>query len=94
MRLIDADKLRHEIHCAYSDDLEILEHIDAQPTVQPQRIPGKWMPEFNGRFTGGAYWVSCSRCKRIVPDVRNGGWDFCPSCGADMREGQDETDRC
>ena len=35
MRLIDADKLRHEIHCAYSDDLEILEHIDAQPDAQP-----------------------------------------------------------
>lgn len=24
-RLIDADKLKHVIHCAYSDDLEILE---------------------------------------------------------------------
>lgn len=32
-RLIDADKLKHAIHCAYSDDLEILEKIDEQPTV-------------------------------------------------------------
>ena len=32
-RLIDADKLKHVIHCAYSDDLEILEKIDAQPTA-------------------------------------------------------------
>ena len=32
-RLIDADKLKHAIHCAYSDDLEILEKIDNQPTV-------------------------------------------------------------
>lgn len=32
-RLIDADALRQEIHCWYSDDLEILEHIDAQPTI-------------------------------------------------------------
>ena len=31
MRLIDADKLKHVIHCAYSDDLEILEKIDEQP---------------------------------------------------------------
>ena len=31
-RLIDADKLKHAIHCAYSDDLEILEKIDEQPT--------------------------------------------------------------
>lgn len=33
MRLIDADKLKHVIHCAYSDDLDILEKIDEQPTV-------------------------------------------------------------
>lgn len=32
-RLIDADKLKHVIHCAYSDDLEIIEKIDEQPTV-------------------------------------------------------------
>lgn len=33
MRLIDADKLKKEIHCSYSDDLEILEKIDDQPTI-------------------------------------------------------------
>ena len=33
MRLIDDDKLKHVIHCAYSDDLEILEKIDNQPTA-------------------------------------------------------------
>lgn len=32
-RLIDADKLKHTIHCAYSDDLEILEKIEEQPTA-------------------------------------------------------------
>lgn len=32
-RLIDADKLKHVIHCAYSDDLEIIEKIDEQPTA-------------------------------------------------------------
>ena len=32
-RLIDADELKHVIHCAYSDDLEILEKIDEQPTA-------------------------------------------------------------
>ena len=33
IRLIDADKLKHVIHCAYSDDLEILEKIDEQTTA-------------------------------------------------------------
>ena len=32
-RLINADKLKHVVHCTYSDDLEILEKIDEQPTV-------------------------------------------------------------
>ena len=32
-KLIDADELKHVIHCAYSDDLEILEKIDNQPTA-------------------------------------------------------------
>lgn len=33
MRLIDADLLKKVIHSAYSDDLEILDKIDEQPTV-------------------------------------------------------------
>lgn len=33
MRLIDADLLKKVIHSAYSDDLEILEKIDNQPTA-------------------------------------------------------------
>ena len=33
MRLIDVDKLKKEIHCTYSDDLEILEKIENQPTA-------------------------------------------------------------
>ena len=33
MRLIDADKLRKQIHCEYSDDLGILKKIDEQPTA-------------------------------------------------------------
>lgn len=32
-RLINADKLKHVVHCTYSDDLEILEKIDEQPTA-------------------------------------------------------------
>ena len=41
MRLIDADALKKEIHCEYSDDLEILDHIDAQLTINPEP---HWIP--------------------------------------------------
>ena len=58
--------------------------------VQPVR-PGKWIPKFNGQFKGGAYWFDCSVCGRTVPDVRNGGWNFCPNCGARMDGDQVET---
>ena len=51
---------------------------------------GRWIPDFGGKFKGGAYWFRCSRCGRTVPDVRNGGWDYCPSCGSRMVE--DGTD--
>lgn len=60
--------------------------IEVLPSAQPERKKGEWIPAFDGKFTGGAYWFSCSKCKRIVLEVRNGGWNFCPNCGADMRE--------
>jgi hypothetical protein len=59
--------------------------LKALPSARHERKKGEWIPAFDGKFTGGAYWFSCSKCKRIVPEVRNGGWNFCPQCGADMR---------
>ena len=99
MRLIDADEIR--IKPEYMHDIcgvamirveDIARILNDMPTIQsePERKKGKWEPMFNGEFKGGAYWFSCSKCKRIVPEVRNGGWDFCPNCGARMvQEGED-----
>ncbi len=67
--------------------------LDTAPTIEPERKKGEWIPAFDGKFTGGAYWFSCSKCNRIVTEVRNGGWNFCPQCGADMRGENDEADR-
>lgn len=53
MRLIDADKLKHVIHCAYSDDLEILEKIDEQPTVFDLDKVVKQLKDLKAM-----YWVS------------------------------------
>lgn len=87
-RLIDADALKAKAFGRRGGLIRTAD-IDAMPTVE-ERKRGEWIPEFDGKFTGGAYWFSCSKCKRIVPEVRNGGWNFCPTCGADMRGGQDE----
>ena len=75
------------VHRNYVQDMN---DIDRQtilnlPSADPEREKGEWIPEFDGRFTGGAYWFSCSKCKRIVPEVRNGGWNYCPNCGSDMQ---------
>ena len=64
--------------------------LKSLPSAQPERKKGTWIPAFNGKFTGGAYWFNCSECGRIVPEVRNGGWNFCPNCGADMKGEKDE----
>ena len=50
-RLIDADKLKHAIHCAYSDDLEILEKIDEQPTAfDAEKVTESLMDRFRVVF--------------------------------------------
>lgn len=71
------------------DGHRAVEAIKEIPSAEPERKKGEWIPEFNGKFTGGAYWFSCSKCRRIVPEVRNGGWDFCPNCGCRMTGGED-----
>lgn len=97
MRLINADALMKRLKAWDTNDATdkalynfALDRVLEAPTVEPERKKGEWVPEFDGKFTGGAYWFSCSKCKRIVPEVRNGGWNFCPNCGADMRGKHDE----
>ena len=66
---------------------DIRDQISLLPSAERHE---KWIPEFNGKFRGGSYWFHCSHCKRIVPDIRNGGWNYCPSCGAKMDGKQNE----
>lgn len=87
-RLIDADALEREgwslCRTFQKDECTMVYEVKKPsdfPTIE-ERKTGKWLPEFDGAFTGGAYWFRCSECGRIVPDVRNGGWDYCPKCGA------------
>lgn len=78
-------------YCKWKPDVvDVCEAICTAPTIEPQRKKGRWIPKFNGMFKGGAYWFKCSECERIVPEVRNGGWNYCPNCGADMRRPEDD----
>jgi hypothetical protein len=88
MRLVDLDDAVKALEQAYPNDGQMSCHdaiavIETVPTIEPRK--GKWIPKFEGKFKGGGYWFDCSICGRTVPEVRNGGWNFCPRCGADMR---------
>ena len=89
MRLIDGDELWMDIihSMDYCDDL--LEIIERQPTIEPERKRGEWYkptgmmpPEYAGAYR-------CSECDELA--MRD--WkthkqtltNFCPNCGADMR---------
>ena len=75
----------------YDELVAFADAIAEQEIIQlPERKKGTWELMFNGQFKGGAYWFSCSKCNGVVPEVRNGGWNYCPNCGADMREGDSE----
>ena len=83
-KLIDADALLSGLYDEAPKDVAL--YIANFPEAQPERT-GQWIPMFNGEFKGGAYWFQCSECGRIVPEVRNGGWNYCPNCGARMTGG-------
>lgn len=58
---------------------EILEKL---PSAEPRK-KGKWIDKSDG--IDGA-WNYCSVCMEQAIDL----YDFCPNCGADMREGDSE----
>ena len=99
MRLIDADvmvrdlkKLSAKQSKRYGqNDISvtmtnaIIADIEAMPTVEPQRIKGRWI---NVTKTGGAELWKCSECGEL--ELENSY--FCPNCGSDNRGDEDEID--
>ena len=95
MRLIDADKLLAQYkarcegcketqnYCEHCCDIaDVISDIEDAPTIE-ERKKGKWVrDEFGSK---------CSCCGLYAYRNRFGlPWEsnFCPNCGADMREGQ------
>lgn len=88
-RYIDADKLlaRYKARCAgcketknycehCCDLADVISDIEDAPTIE-ERKKGEW-----SEFVPGLY--KCSECGKFSPTKE----DFCPNCGADMREEQ------
>jgi len=96
-RLIDADALKKDLDAwvrvinkpQFYNREETLHIIDKAPTVEPKRgewktweeqFPDKKAPKKNG------LGVFCSACQLHADNMFN----FCPNCGADMRENEKE----
>ena len=85
-RLIDAEELKKRIHCLYSDDLEILEKIDDQPTAYDVEKVVKQLEDLKMRYyftianTGDsdkdcAYLNTANAIDRAIEIVKRGGRD-------------------
>lgn len=51
------------------------------PSAEPERKKGKWI---DGLPYINSHWWVCSVCHVSAPENHT-GYNFCPSCGADMR---------
>ena len=80
MRLIDADALLRDIEHYHLSDGKFQHWVEIQPTIEPERKKGKWIN----------HWIApredmlvfkCDQCGKIS----DGRHNFCPCCGADMR---------
>ena len=61
---------------------KIIDRINAAPTINPEslRPKGEWKVYLGGKE------LMCTACQATFWDEDgNGGSDFCPNCGADMR---------
>ena len=64
----------------YAPDMTVTEFVEELPPVTPTRPKGHWV------YKEGIYGVPfCNRCnfELTINDT-----NFCPNCGADMREGE------
>ena len=64
----------------------VLRKLRDLPSAQPQRMRGRWIKSDADGFV-------CSVCRngyKMQPTIMGEPmFEFCPCCGADMREGQD-----
>ena len=73
----------------FSPPVVFVSTLDAIHTVNVRPVRGKW------EFVDCAPWYCrCNRCKCMMNNnaLYNGNANYCPNCGADMREDKDGRD--
>ena len=84
MRLIDADSIEIPHFHLATDRIKVIDAIDNAPTIEPKR--GRWLKT---DYVDGDDQPMC-RCSECGYLFNWTGWNFCPTCGADMREREGE----
>lgn len=70
------------VYSAFWEGLIIAQDIVKNvPSAEPERKKGKWI---DGLPYINSHWWVCSVCHVSAPENHT-GYNFCPSCGADMR---------
>lgn len=86
---LDAKTISDCISCTSSKCREVLERkLQALNSVTPQKPrKGHWEVVSDG-YSDNAYICECSECKDTVWVYKDADrkWNYCPNCGADMRE--------
>jgi len=88
VRLIDADALliNQREGLAGEEEIWMLEDIISAPTIDAvEVVHGEWV-ETEEDWRHQMAWWECSECGFPVSRTYN----YCPHCGADMREREDE----
>lgn len=95
-RYIDADELMLRINMHGTNkfgmlDEDIREFINNLPTADVrENVHGRWVE--NGTYLGKLRF-KCSACQEdmaVSTVMLKPIWNFCPNCGADMREGGED----
>ena len=76
----------------YPDYMTVWKYLRQLPSAQPKRKTGKWI--YQSGLGWGETWI-CSECGEKTTSTIMGKprYEWCPMCGADMRERRtDETD--
>lgn len=95
MTLIDIDPLKERIDKEVKEG-KVLDgwafffkvYLDDAPTVDADRSKGEWIEEYHGNGWNDYWDYTCSNCGKKyerADDVLYKA-NFCPNCGADMRE--------
>ena len=78
----EIDKYYNEAGGGYYLAENAIDTLKALPSSEPERKKGKW--ENYIADTGVEHWrvIRCSECEKVAIERYN----YCPHCGADMRE--------